>query len=450
MKAEYIYIPVLLISLFIGNINSTGHEDGYSPEDVKMQSRTSPADGLIELYNQKIKDDPDDYLNYTRLGESYIQKGRETGGIKPYLQAEVALKKAVELYPDGYAAYIYLGQVSSYTHNFDKTIEYAKKEIELKPEKSVPYGLLGDAYMELGRYEEAEKAYQTASIISSGFYSLSRISQLRDLTGDTEGAIQTMKEALNQAASGNLPIENRAWANVMLGSLYLKKGMIEEAEGYYEKALGIFQDYYLALGQLAQLHVMTGEYEEAATLYERAIELNPRPQYYLALGEIYEVLGMSERSEKSYRKAETRYDEYSKNGIKGHSRELVLYYADNDIKLNSALELAIRDSEDTEDTYAYDTLAWAYYKTGSIDKAGDAINKALRMGTKDAVLYYHAGMIYYKLDNEGEAERYFNLVLSINPFFDKDAVENVRHSLGELERSSSRGMDIKHRFANGR
>lgn len=443
MKAEYIYIPVLLISLLIGNFNSAGHEDGHSPEDVKTQSRTSPADGLIELYKQKIKEDPDDYLNYTKLGESYIQKGREIGSIKPYLQAEEALKKAVELYPDGYAAYIYLGQVSSYTHNFNKTIQYAKKAIELKPEKSVPYGLLGDAYMELGRYEEAGKAYRTASIISSGFYSLSRISQLRDLTGDTEGAVQTMKEALNQAASGNLPIENRAWANVMLGSLHLKEGKIEEAEGYYEKALGIFQDYYLALGQLAQLHVMTGEYEEAATLYERAIELNPRPQYYLALCEIYEVLGMSERSEKSCRKAEARYEEYYESGIKGHSRELVLYYADKDIKLNSALELAIRDSEDTEDIYAYDTLAWAYYKTGSMDKAGDAINKALRMGTKDAVLYYHAGMISYKLGDKEKAEKYFHLVLSTNPFFDKDAVNSVRNILSGLNNTGSRELVVK-------
>lgn len=441
---------VLLISLQFAGSYSTGHEDGHSLENLSAQSRVSPADGLIEIYRQKIKEDPEDYFNYTKLGESCIQKGRETGSIKPYLEAEEALKKAVELYPDGYAAYIYLGQVSSYTHNFHKTIEYAKKAIELKPEKSVPYGLLGDAYMELGRYEEAGRAYQIASIISPGFYSLSRISQLRDLTGDTEGAIQTMKEALKRAADGNLPIENRAWANVMIGSLYLKEGKTEEAEVYYEKAIGIFNDYYLALGQLAQLHAMTGEYEEAANLYERAIELNPRPQYYLALSGIYRELGMAEKSGMSFRKAETRYEEYSKSGIKGHSRELVLYYADNDLELKRALELAKKDSGDTDDIYAWDTLAWAYYKTGHLDKARDAVNKSLRMGTKDAVLYYHAGMIYYKLHNKEEAARYFNLVLSTNPLFDKDAVEDVRRALGELERASSRESDAKPRFANGR
>jgi len=438
MRTHNIFIAVLLLSLLFGTINSPGHEDGHSHHDDKTQLRESPADGLIELYKSKISEDPDDYYNYTKLGESYIQKGREVGGIKPYHQAEQALKKAVELYPDGYAAYIYLGQVSSYTHNFQKTIEYAKKAIELKPEKSVPYGLLGDAYMELGKYGEAGKAYQIASIISPGFYSLSRISQLKDLTGDTNGAILAMKESVELAESGNLPVENRAWANVMLGSLYLKGGKIEEAEGYYEKALAIFQDYYLALGQLAQLHTESGEYDEAAKLYERAIELNPRPQYYLALGEVYEELGMKEKSEASYRKAEEGYQEYANNGIRGHSRELALYYADNDINLERSLDLAKRDSADTEDIYAFDTLAWAYYKTGNIDKARDSIDKSLRLGTKDAVLYYHAGMIYYKLDKNEEAEKYFSLVLTTNPFFDKDAVNNVRYALGELDIPVSR------------
>lgn len=438
MRTHMIYISALLLSLLFGTMSSRGHEDGHYHQDAKIQLRESPADSLIELYKSKISEDPDDYYNYTKLGESYIQKGREVGGRKPYHQAEQALRKAVELYPDGYAAYIYLGQVSSYTHNFQQTIEYAKKAIKLKPEKSVPYGLLGDAYMELGRYEEAGRAYQIASMISPGFYSLSRISQLKDVTGDTSGAILAMKESIELAESGNLPIENRAWANVMLGSLYLKEGNIEEAEGYYEKALETFQDYYLALGQLAQLHIESGEYDEAAVLYERAIKLNPRPQYYLALGKVYEELGMTEKSEASYRKAEEGYKEYSKNGIKGHSRELVLYYTDNDIKLDRALKLAKKDSADTEDIYAFDTLAWAYYKTGNIDEARDAINKSLRMGTKDAVLYYHAGMIYYKLNKSEEAEKYFRLVLETNPFFDKDAVKNVRYTLGELDKADSR------------
>lgn len=431
------FVSVIFLTFLSVAAISRGHEDGHYHGEIKKEVRQSPADSLIELYKSKIKEDPGDYYNYTKLGESYIQKGREVGVIEPYLQAEEALKKSLELYPDGYAAYVYLGQVSSYRHNFRKTIEYTRKAIELKPEKSIPYGVLGDAYMELGMYEEAGKAYETASIISPGFYSWSRIAQLKDLTGDTAVAIGLMKDSIRLAVRDNLPEENRAWANVMLGSFYAKRGEFEKAEAHYEKALDIFHEYYLALGNLAHLQATKGNYEKAAVLYERAIELNPKPQYYLALGEVYEKLGMREKAETSYGKAERRYEEYSRSGIKGHSRELVLYYADNDLNPDRALELAKRDSDETEDIYAYDTLAWAYYKAGDPINAMYAINKSLRLGTNDAMLYYHAGMIYYALGKREEAKKYLDLVLTTNPFFDEDAANEARSALRELGKSSS-------------
>lgn len=437
MNRLQLLVTALLLSALCGTINSWGHEDGHHHEQISKEARESPADSLIELYISKIKEDPDDYYNYTKLGASYIQKGREVGGIGPYLQAEEVLKKSIELYPDGYAAYVYLGQVSSYKHNFHKTIQYARKAIELKPEKSIPYGVLGDAYIELGMYDEAERAYLTASMIAPGFFSGTRIAQIKDLKGDTKGAIELMNNSIQLASGQNLPAENIAWAKVMLGSFYFKTGDLEKAEKSYEEALQSFNNHYLAMEHLAEVYTARGDYEKAAALYERALELNPKPHYYLKLGEVYEKLGRPAKSKELYGKAEARYKEYAESGIKGHSRELVLFYADKNVNLDRALELAKGDSEDTEDIYAYDTLAWAYYKTGNLDKAMDAINKALRLGTKDALLYYHAGVIYHKLGKKEEATKYFDLVLATNPFFDKEAANEVRYALSELGKSSS-------------
>lgn len=438
MRIFSILIPALFLVILSPDFTTQAHEDGHHHDDgdhyneISKEAVESPADSLIKLYLSKIKENPDDYYNYTKLGASYIQKGREVGGIKLYLNAEEALKKSIELYPDGYAAYVYLGQVSSYRHDFRKTIEYAKKAIELKPEKGIPYGVLGDAYMDLGMYEEAAIAYETASIISSGFYSWSRIAQIKDLTGDTKGAIDVMKDAIGLALRDNLPGENIAWANVMLGSFYHKTGDLEKAEKSYREALQSFKDHYLALEHLAEAYAARGSYQKAARLYERALKINPKPHFYLELGKMYEKLGSPEKSEKLYSEAEERYKDYAESGIRGHSRELVLFYTDRNINLNKALELAKRDWEGTEDIYAYDTLAWAYYKVGNFDKASDAMNKALRLGTKDALLYYHAGMIHYKLGNREEAKRYFDLVLETNPHFDEDAVNEVRYTLRRL------------------
>jgi tetratricopeptide (TPR) repeat protein len=246
-----------------------------------------------------------------------------------------------------------------------------------------------------------------------------------------------MNNSIQLASGQGLPAENIAWANVMLGSFYFKTGELEKAERSYEQALQTFKDHYLAIEHLAEVYAAKGSYEKAAALYERALELNPKPHYYLELGKVYEKLGKPEQSEKLYRKAEERYKEYAESGIKGHSRELVLFYAEKNINLDRALELAKGDSEDTEDIYAYDTLAWAYYKVGNFDKAKDAMSKALRLGTRDAVLYYHAGVILHKLGKKEEAKKYFDLVLATNPFFDKEAVNEVRYALNELGKSSS-------------
>jgi tetratricopeptide (TPR) repeat protein len=223
----------------------------------------------------------------------------------------------------------------------------------------------------------------------------------------------------------------------MLGSFYFKTGDLEKAEKSYEEALQSFNNHYLAMEHLAEVYTARGDYEKAAALYERALELNLKPHYYLKLGEVYERLGRPAKSKELYGNAEARYKEYAESGIKGHSRELVLFYADKNVNLDRALEMARGDSDDTEDIYAYDTLAWAYYKTGNLDKAMDSINKSLRLGTKDALLYYHAGVIYHKLGKKEEAAKYFDLVLATNPFFDKEAVNEVRYALSELGKSSS-------------
>ncbi|MEQ9619886.1 MAG: tetratricopeptide repeat protein [Deltaproteobacteria bacterium] len=411
---------------------SHAHEGGHSLEAVNQKVRTSPADAKIEFYKEKIKQNPDDYYNYVKLGEVYIQKGREVGRIAPYNEAEEALNKALELYPEAYASYIYLGQISSYKHDFHRTIDHAKKAIELRPEKSTPYGVLGDAYLELGMYEGADRAYEIMSRLDPGFYSLSRIAQIKELNGDREGAIRAMKKSIELARRQNLPEENLAWSKVMLGSMYLNTGELTTAEEYYKEALLIYKDYYLALEHLAEVNAIRDNFDRAAELYEETLTMNPKPQFYIALGNIYENLGDQERADSLYTKAEKRYEEIIHDGIKGHSRELALFYADNNKNLDHALELSLHDSENTEDIYAYDTLAWVYYKLGELNKAEEAINKSLRLGTEDALLYYHAGMIYYKLGNMEEAKKYLQLVLVTNPNFDKNKTGEVKAVLAEV------------------
>jgi len=57
------------------------------------------------------------------------------------------------------------------------------------------------------------------------------------------------------------------------------------------------------------------------------------------------------------------------------------------------------------------------------------ICEALRLGTRDAKMEYHAGMIQHALGNNHEATRHLQLALEINPSFDVLQAEVARGTL---------------------
>jgi tetratricopeptide (TPR) repeat protein len=100
-----------------------------------------------------------------------------------------------------------------------------------------------------------------------------------------------------------------------------------------------------------------------------------------------------------------------------HNRDLALFYADHDIKLDEALALAHKEFEVRHDIYTWDALAWALYKNGKYQEASDAIDHALRPGTRDALLFFHAGMIASRLGQASQAKDWLQTALKINPQF---------------------------------
>jgi tetratricopeptide (TPR) repeat protein len=187
----FIIPTLILISACSDHSKEEKARSGANKSDE--QGQISEADTLITFYQIRIKRDPANYFNYTKLGETYIQKARESGDLSYYDKAEEVLKKSLQLYPDSHATLLYLGQVSSSRHEFHETLGYAKKAMGLKPEESSPYAVLGDAYLELGEYDKAREAYEKMLSLGPSLYSYGRISHVKDLTGDREGAIEAME-----------------------------------------------------------------------------------------------------------------------------------------------------------------------------------------------------------------------------------------------------------------
>jgi len=62
-----------------------------------------------------------------------------------------------------------------------------------------------------------------------------------------------------------------------------------------------------------------------------------------------------------------------------------------------------------------DAYAWALYANGRYAEAGQQMEKALDVGTRDAVLYYHAGAIEAAIGQKSEASRFLQDSLDLNP-----------------------------------
>lgn len=69
------------------------------------------------------------------------------------------------------------------------------------------------------------------------------------------------------------------------------------------------------------------------------------------------------------------------------------------------------------DVYSDDMLAWTNFRAGNLDAAKEYIVKALRLGTRDAAMHFHAAMIYRALGNDDEFNRHAATVADINPNF---------------------------------
>jgi tetratricopeptide (TPR) repeat protein len=132
--------------------------------------------------------------------------------------------------------------------------------------------------------------------------------------------------------------------------------------------------------------------------------------------------------------AQVNYDRLEQAGSKqpAFARELALFYCNHDRNLPQALELARQDLTVRQDIYAHDTLAWALFKNGQLEEAAMEMREALRLGTKDASLLYHAGLIAHRLGRKAEARSHLEEALRLNPNFSPLQADLARRALREL------------------
>jgi tetratricopeptide (TPR) repeat protein len=373
----------------------------------------SPADARIQKAQAIIQSSRHQAEGYNLLASAYLQKARETGDLSFNTKAEAALERVFAIEPQNYDALKLQAKLLLTNHRFMDALEVCQRAQFSRQDDADVYGAITDANVELGNYTEAIAAAQKMVDLRPDTSAYSRIAYLRSLHGDTVGAIKAMRVSVRAADPGDR--EAMAWCRVQLGKELLNAGHRGEAEREYDQALLIFPGHRAALEAKAHSRATAGDFNAALAIYSQQQAQGPSADAALALGDLYTLLGRTDEAKRNY----DLFEALERQNVETEKswRHLIYYWLDHDKNLAEALIQARRERAQRKDIFTCDLLAWALFKNGELEAAKIAIKEALRLGTKDPRISYHAGVIYSANGSQSAARKYLQQALN-NPALD--------------------------------
>jgi tetratricopeptide (TPR) repeat protein len=384
---------------------------------------------LIDGLERRLGAVPLDWRALAQLGMAYVQQARITGNPSYYPKAEGVLRRSLAVRDVANVdAMIGMAALATARHDFAAALRWGLRAKALDPDDATIYGLIGDAHVELGRYEEAFHAFQQMVDLRPDLSSYARASYAWELQGSDRNAVEAMQLAL-QAAVAPADV---AWASSQLGDLHFNGGRLQDARLHYRRALGADDSFVPARVGLARVDAADGRVGAAIRGYRWAVERYPTPEYVISLGDLFTVAGERERAGQQYALLEVQERLLRANGV-NVDLEFALYHADHRVDLRQGLASAEAEWARRRSVHVADALAWSLYANGRYEEALGYADQALRLGTRDALFFFHRGMIERALGKDRAARRDLARALAINPHFSilwSGQAERVLKNLG--------------------
>ena len=389
----------------------------------------------VAFYEARAAGDPEGASDRAQLAALYLQRSRETADFADVLRAERAARASLALRTaHNAAAAVTLASSLMSQHRFADARDVAASLVAVAPRVPTYDALLGEACLELGDYACTRAALdaidgraRTASVVAP---TLARWAELR---GDTATARVLLHRARALALSeSGVPRERVAWWQLRVADLELRQGRARSAERALRAGLAASPEDHRLHAAMARLLAARHRWDDAIAHGERAVGVALDPATLGVMSDAYAARGDAARAAEYARTMEVAAGRQPG----AYHRAWSLFLLDHGRQLPQVLEAARAELATRRDVHGHDLLAWALYRNGRVREARAAMAPALALGTQDALLLYHAGMIA-RADGDRQAARsYLTRALAVSAWFDHAGPDAARAVLDTLRREA--------------
>lgn len=358
---------------------------------------------------------PSDARSWAVLGTAYVEWARRSADAAYYGRAEQALKRSLEVRPGANgntAAWVGLAALANARHDFGTAKKWGETVRARQPKQWTVYPALIEAYAGLGDRESVKTAVERFTALRAGVPALVQTARMYLDRGWREDALANAQDAADRAAT---PAQ-KAECLALLGELAWERGEPEEAVAQYGAALRADRAHHPSLAGRARALVALGRTDEALRDYRAALAQLPRPEYMLALGELYESLGQEEEARGQYAGLREALDRDDAQGV--DNALLRGRFETDHGDPDAAVDLLDAEWARRHRSAAVaDALGWALYRSGDPSAALEYAARAVETGGQNASYAYHLGVIQKALRDYGPARRNLEEALRSNPRF---------------------------------
>lgn len=362
--------------------------------------------------NKKLEKNPNDIKVRLQIATIYLAEARITGEHPYYYPAVLRILDGIlYLDPNNFEATTFKASVKMSQHQFAEAKVLAEKAQKINPANAYVYGVLVDANVELGNYEEAVRMSDKMQQLKPSLESYSRASYLREIYGDFKGSIEAMKLAVQAGMPGSEPF---CWSKNTLGQLYQTTGMMKEAGQQYDDILVVRPSYAFAERGQAQVLKDAKQYDKALVILEKAAKIMPEFSFHEEMADIYALQGDKDKASKKYEEVVGMLDLDAKSGHAVDLELCKLYTKTGqyDLALKHGLIEYKNRPKNIDVNHA---LAWVYFNQKDYKKAQEHVMVALKTGSQNPELLQEAAKIELALGNNVEGNRLIAQAKKANP-----------------------------------